>query len=114
MPKQRKKIKAKSPVSQALALLLFGIVTFSLPARAQSGSSPGISLGNGIYAGNGTTTLRDPLIPGASFSLPYIPSAQGAAPPPGSGLVPLPVTPGSLLYSTNFNTVDKWNGRQFI
>lgn len=98
MPNQSKKIKAKLPVPQALVLPLFGIVALTLPVYAQSGSSPGISLGNSIYGGPGTTTLRDPLVPGANFSLPYIPPAQGAPPPLGSGLVPVPVTSG-MLYS---------------
>ncbi len=80
-------------MSQALALSLFGLISLSLPVHAQSGSTPGISFGNSLYGG-GTSTLRNPLVPGASFSLPYLPPAQGALPPIGSGFVPFPVTPG--------------------
>ena len=82
---------------QALALPLFGLVALSLPAYAQSGSAPGISLGNSLYGSAGTSTLRNPLVPGAQFSLPGIPATQGAIPPLGSGFVPAPVNPGMLL-----------------
>ncbi len=89
--------KAKTTVSQALSLPLFGIIVLIQPAFAGNGSTPGFSFGNSLYAGTGTTTLRTPLVPGASFSLPYIPPAAGAPPPIGSGFVPMPVNPGMLL-----------------
>ncbi len=92
-----KNSNSKTPVPIALALSLIGIFALSLPIHAQSGSTPAISSGNSIYGGAGTTALRDPLVNGANFSLPGVPSAQGAIPPLGSGLVPLPPNPGMLL-----------------
>jgi len=54
----------------------------SLPARAQ------------YQGGEGTTTLRSPLIPGAPSALPNQAPMEGPAPPTGSGMYPAPVTPG--------------------
>jgi hypothetical protein len=42
----------------------------------------------------GTTTLRNPLIPGAQSTAPGMPAALGAPPPVGSGPTPIPVTRG--------------------
>ena len=90
--------ESKIPMLLALPLSFIGIFTLSLSnTNAQSGSSPGISLGNVIYGAPGTSTVTDPLVNGASFSLPGIPSAVGAPPPLGSGYVPLPPNPGMLL-----------------
>ncbi len=38
--------------------------------------------------------LRDPMIPGAASSAPFIPAAPGLPPPIGNGPTPAPVTPG--------------------
>jgi len=57
---------------------------FSLPVNAQG------------YGAPGTETIRDPLIPGASWSNAGVPAPQGAPPPIGSGAVPLPINPGQL------------------
>ncbi len=42
----------------------------------------------------GSSTLRDPLIPGAISSAPFFPAAEGRPPAPGSGPTPAPVIPG--------------------
>ncbi|HEY9784541.1 MAG TPA: hypothetical protein V6D17_03995 [Candidatus Obscuribacterales bacterium] len=39
-------------------------------------------------------TLRNPLIPGATYSPPYACPPEGCPPPPGDGQMPAPVTPG--------------------
>lgn len=41
-----------------------------------------------------TTTLRNPLIPGAQSTPPGSPAAEGAPPPIGDGATPVPVIPG--------------------
>lgn len=41
-----------------------------------------------------SSTLRDPLIPGAVSTPPFVPPAEGAPPAPGTGPTPAPVTPG--------------------
>jgi len=96
MLKTSENFKIKIPMPTALALPLISIFALNSPVYAQ-GSTPGVSFGNSIYGSSGTSTLRDPLVPGASFSLPGIPAALGAPPAPGSGLVPLPPNPGMLL-----------------
>jgi len=61
------------------------------------GNFPGVGIpGDVQYGYPGTTTLRTPLVPGASWSSPGYPAALGDPPPPGSGLTPDPVTPGML------------------
>src|SRR6516165_10090831 len=61
-------------------------------------------IGQGAFA-QGTTTLRDPLVPGASSSAPGVPAPLGAPPPIGAGAIPLPVTPGQ----TTGPTFEPWN-----
>jgi hypothetical protein len=63
-----------------------------------------ILVGQNVLA-QGTTTLRDPLVPGASSSGPGIPAPPGAPPPFGCGPTPFPVTPGQ----TNGPTFEPWN-----
>ena len=46
------------------------------------------------YDGPGTTTLRNPLVPGAQFTAPNTAPTASAPPPPGSGTTPVGVTPG--------------------
>ena len=41
-----------------------------------------------------TTTLYDPLVPGAQSSLPFVPPPNEPPPAPGDGPTPLPVNPG--------------------
>ena len=41
-----------------------------------------------------TTTLRNPLIPGASYADQLMPAPMGQPPPIGDGPTPLPVIPG--------------------
>ncbi len=41
-----------------------------------------------------SNTLRDPLIPGAPSSAPFIPASSGPPEIPGTGPTPVPVTPG--------------------
>lgn len=61
-------------------------------------------IGQSAFA-QGTTTLRDPLVPGASSGLPGQPAPLGLPPPIGSGAVPLPISPGQL----NGPTFEPWN-----
>jgi len=61
-------------------------------------------IGQAAFA-QGTTTLRDPLVPGASSGFPGVPAPLGAPPPFGSGAIPLPVTPGQ----TTGPTFEPWN-----
>ncbi len=79
----------------------YGCIPFhQIPRRIVNGPGniPGYGIipGNVIYGLPGTTTLRDPLVPGASFSYPWIPAPLGLLPPLGSGLTPDPVNPGML------------------
>ncbi len=46
--------------------------------------------------GQVATTLRDPLVHGASSGLPGVPAPMGFATAPGSGPIPLPTTPGMI------------------
>lgn len=94
MFKKNRKFSHKKTVPQALLLSFGSLLASSLPGYAQLGSAPSPSFGNIIYGAPGTTTLRDPLIPGASFSMPGIPAAPGMIPPIGSGAIPLPPNPG--------------------
>ncbi len=73
-------LKEKTAIAIAAAAFLCGC-----PALAQYSAN-----------GFGTTTLRDPLIPGASNAPAFTPAPLGAPPPIGNGPVPLPVTPGML------------------
>jgi hypothetical protein len=103
----------KSPMPQALALSLFGVVSLYLPAHSQSGSVPGASFGNSAYGSGGTSTLRNPLVPGASFSMPGSRPSLGAPPPPGHGMVPVPPNPGMLTPPTLIPWADGTAGNSF-
>ena len=57
------------------------------------------------YTGPGTTTLRDPLVPGAEFSIPGVPPPLMPPPPVGDGPTPIGVTPGMTGPPTLLPTV---------
>lgn len=52
----------------------------------------------------GTTTLRDPLIPGAESGMPFVPATSCGPPAFGSGPIPRPISPGQL----NGPTFEPW------
>jgi len=68
-------------IGSAAAVVLSAL---SLPVYAEYAGGPEID------------TLRTPLIPGASWQVPYVPAPEGQPPPIGDGPVPEPVTPGHL------------------
>ena len=61
-----------------------------------AGNYPGVGIQGETQYGVGTTTLRDPLVPGASWASPGYPAPLGLLPPIGSGYTPDPVNPGML------------------
>ena len=63
-----------------------------------------IFVGQSAFA-QGTTTLRDPLVPGASSGPPGVAAPPGAPPPLGSGAIPVPINPGQL----GGPTFEPWN-----
>ncbi len=69
-----KKMAIKCLKAAAIALVVAGGLAVSAQAQTQ--------------------TLRNPLIPGAMYSPPYVCPQEGAPPPIGSGNAPAPVTPG--------------------
>lgn len=52
-----------------------------------------LSIAQVAYA-QSSSTLRNPLIPGAISSPPFVPAPEGPSPAPGDGPTPAPVTPG--------------------
>jgi hypothetical protein len=66
-----------------IAILFASLIAFSLMLTPKA------------YA-QGTTTLRDPLVPGATNQLPGVPSRLGAIPAPGSGPTSLPPPIGNI------------------
>lgn len=75
-----------------------------------SGFVPGLITGTligagGSLIGSAATTLRNPLVSGASFAMPNQAPARGLPPPIGHGLTPLPPNPGM----TGPPTLIPWN-----
>lgn len=83
---------ARSKAGRTVVLVFVAALNFghavTLPVNAQGYGSPG------------TQTLRDPLIPGASWTNFGMPAPIGAPPPIGSGAVPMPINPGQLTGPT--------------
>jgi len=95
-------------------VLKSGSLKISWTTLVLSGAAGAILLSVGVspsakadYGTPGTKTLRDPLVPGASFADPGQPAAPGAPPPIGCGAVPTPITPGQ----TNGPTFEPWASR---
>jgi hypothetical protein len=79
--------------SSLLKPLTGGLQLLAIAAFLGAASLPVLAQG---YGSPGSTTLRDPLIPGASWTSPGVPAAPGLPPPIGSGAVPMPINPGQL------------------
>ncbi|MBY0357764.1 MAG: hypothetical protein K2W82_07165 [Candidatus Obscuribacterales bacterium] len=62
------------------------------------------------YAGASTTSLRTPLINGATSAYPNVQAAQGQAPAMGDGSLPAPVVPGHLGPPTLLPSVNHTDG----
>jgi hypothetical protein len=80
MLKAKQNKNKKISAFQALIIPATGFFALIQPANAQTAP--------------GTISWRDPLVPGASFSLPFVTPAPGLPPAFGSGPIPLPVNPG--------------------
>ncbi|SRR5579875_638387 len=93
-------------------ILAQGLVALTpLAAGAQFAQPLGVQSGGG----QPYTTIRNPLIPGASYAPPGSPAPQGQPEIPGDGQTPNPVTPGDAGYPTPppSDTADMTHGNIF-
>jgi hypothetical protein len=90
-------------------LTVVALVTLASPvaALAQSYGSPPppVPPGSCNLAGAPITTLRDPLINGASSEPPLVTAPGGQPPPIGNGPVPVGITPGMVVPPTTIPSV---------